>query len=653
MGMRKNLSQAVLLLVSLTVLFSTASQATVHRVNVGNFFFSPLKTVVEPGDTVRWILIAGVHTSTSLAVSPKIWNSGILVDSFDLKFTIADGPGPFPYICTVHPVTMIDTIFMSATAFNAHVNPLTGPGREDLNPSVAYSDSNGVQDVYAVWNAYLTVGFAPTNIGWGYSAALGAPGSWTNTILPPSGPFNSEWNPDISGQPRGFLLVNNGHFFPPYIPGPPNGILMSVSPGFGAAFGPEFVIISGGPNINWFDYPRVQVDNYSPTASSNFGTGHISWTEYIDANADANGNGNFFDDAGDIFRIWATYTNLLAGPFPYPAVAPPVVIGGGTVMSDLMPLNRSALALVTSPLGTPTLPQGGVYAAWIDGPAGVIFIDGFEAVSPIPWGSFGPIPANPIAPVPPVTGGPIKISSSVDIAVDNGTFSPCLGNIHLVWTEFTGLDADIFFSTSGDGGFTWSPPVRVNQDPPGTRADQWSPSIEVDTARGEICVTYYDRRRHPGFINIEVYTSRSRDCGATWVDGFLSDAGPVPPITSIVGAPYIAPYIGDYLGTDLSHTPFGGMQLHGSIWNDGRNGIDQEIWFAEGCSCCEIRGDFDHSGGVNVADLTAMVAYLFQGGPPPFCFEEADVDGSGSLDVADVTFLVAYLFMSGPPPPPC
>ncbi|MEW5995403.1 MAG: thrombospondin type 3 repeat-containing protein, partial [Candidatus Zixiibacteriota bacterium] len=73
--------------------------------------------------------------------------------------------------------------------------------------------------------------------------------------------------------------------------------------------------------------------------------------------------------------------------------------------------------------------------------------------------------------------------------------------------------------------------------------------------------------------------------------------------------------------------------------------------------CCEPRGDVDHWIGVNVADLTYLVAYLFQGGAEPLCVDQANVDGiigpGGPHDVADLTYLVAYLFQGGPAPPPC
>lgn len=69
--------------------------------------------------------------------------------------------------------------------------------------------------------------------------------------------------------------------------------------------------------------------------------------------------------------------------------------------------------------------------------------------------------------------------------------------------------------------------------------------------------------------------------------------------------------------------------------------------------CCLAAGDADNSGDVNVADLTFLVDYLFNSGPPPECPEQADGDGSSETNVADVTYIVEYLFADGPAPVPC
>ncbi len=65
-----------------------------------------------------------------------------------------------------------------------------------------------------------------------------------------------------------------------------------------------------------------------------------------------------------------------------------------------------------------------------------------------------------------------------------------------------------------------------------------------------------------------------------------------------------------------------------------------------GCDC----GDADMQMGINVADLTYLVAYLFQGGPAPAPYEAGETDGVAGVNVADITYLVAHLFQGGPAP---
>jgi hypothetical protein len=74
-----------------------------------------------------------------------------------------------------------------------------------------------------------------------------------------------------------------------------------------------------------------------------------------------------------------------------------------------------------------------------------------------------------------------------------------------------------------------------------------------------------------------------------------------------------------------------------------------------------MRGNVDDitgpGGEIDVADLTFLVAFLFQGGPVPPCIEEGNVDGilgpGGPIDVADLTYLVAFLFQGGSDPAGC
>jgi plastocyanin len=117
------------------------AEATTHEIQVGNFFFSPTKTTVSPGDTVKWVLQFGTHSTTSDPMSPKQWDSGTLTDSFKVVFEVADGPGPFPYHCEFHPFTMEDTIFVSSSTITCYVDA-DGDGFGDPTNPVECPDAS-------------------------------------------------------------------------------------------------------------------------------------------------------------------------------------------------------------------------------------------------------------------------------------------------------------------------------------------------------------------------------------------------------------------------------------------------------------------------------------------------------------------------------
>jgi hypothetical protein len=364
------------------------------------------------------------------------------------------------------------------------------------------------------------------------------------------------------------------------------------------------------PPINWLDYPVVTYDEGA--ASSNFGTAHMAWTEFLDGDGDPDGNGNFYDDPGDGYIIWASYTNFGPGPFSFPAFAPPVALfGGPTPVPNSMQMQRASISVSHS--GTAAMPfPGTIYAAWPDPGSGLILIHASELVTAgVLW---GPISNFPFAPLGPVIAPGIKAASSVSLAVHNQPGSPCDGNLYLAWADGS---TEIMYSRSFDGGATWTPPLPIGPLP----GDQWAPSITVDPVTGHICIIFYSQQTAPGVV-IEVWGAMSVDCGASWRLRVLSDAGPTPFVTSIVTPP--APYVGDYLGSGVTATGATLSGVFGGIWNDGRNGGDQDVFFDPDCNCCNhegIRGDVDYSfTGPNVADVTYLVAYLKGLGPaPPAC----------------------------------
>jgi len=67
--------------------------------------------------------------------------------------------------------------------------------------------------------------------------------------------------------------------------------------------------------------------------------------------------------------------------------------------------------------------------------------------------------------------------------------------------------------------------------------------------------------------------------------------------------------------------------------------------------CCINRGDFDHNGRVDVADIVNWVNWTFNGSPvgpgceyPPEFWPELDMDDSGRIDVADLTGWICWAF---------
>ncbi|MEW5995449.1 MAG: hypothetical protein AB1744_13785 [Candidatus Zixiibacteriota bacterium] len=97
------------------------------------------------------------------------------------------------------------------------------------------------------------------------------------------------------------------------------------------------------------------------------------------------------------------------------------------------------------------------------------------------------------------------------------------------------------------------------------------------------------------------------------------------------------------------------------ISSSGGFNLSHGFWYPTCCNGDGMRGNVDGvvgpGGAIDVADLTYLVAYLFQGGSAPPCIEEGNVDGvigpGGPIDVADLTYLVAYLFQGGASPAPC
>ncbi|MGE5242746.1 MAG: sialidase family protein [Betaproteobacteria bacterium] len=97
------------------------------------------------------------------------------------------------------------------------------------------------------------------------------------------------------------------------------------------------------------------------------------------------------------------------------------------------------------------------------------------------------------------------------------------GTLYVTWSDFRNGDVDVFLSRSADRGRTWSPPLRVNDDPVHDGADQFLQWMAVDPADGSVNVQFYDRRDDPGNRLTRVTLARSTDGGRTFTNYAWSD----------------------------------------------------------------------------------------------------------------------------------
>jgi len=70
----------------------------------------------------------------------------------------------------------------------------------------------------------------------------------------------------------------------------------------------------------------------------------------------------------------------------------------------------------------------------------------------------------------------------------------------------------------------------------------------------------------------------------------------------------------------------------------------------KGLNYCNICGDTDFNGYVDIDDVVYLIAYIFGGGPAPVNTETGDLDCSDEIDIDDVVYGVAYIFGGGPLP---
>lgn len=103
---------------------------------------------------------------------------------------------------------------------------------------------------------------------------------------------------------------------------------------------------------------------------------------------------------------------------------------------------------------------------------------------------------------------------AIDIDITGGPYN---GYIYVAYLEYSPgfIDTDIYFTRSIDGGQTWSQKVRINDDPVDNGCDQFHPWLTV-APDGSIIVVFLDRRLDPNNLLMDCYMTTSVDAGSTW-----------------------------------------------------------------------------------------------------------------------------------------
>jgi hypothetical protein len=219
-------------------------------------------------------------------------------------------------------------------------------------------------------------------------------------------------------------------------------------------------------------------------------------------------------------------------------------------------------------------PDGTLQVAWHDVQNSAIV----EASSADGGQSFGP--THTISPTSVAFDVAIPAQASRGALVypacgaDNST-GPNQGTLYCSWMDETPSNGtDIFVSRSTDNGVTWSPPVRVNDDPSGVANDQFNQWLAVDPSDGSVNLSWNDTRNDPAHLSTDVFYARSTDGGLSFTRNIQVTTAPTN--ETCCGADLGNQY-GDYEGI---------AAMDGSIhpvWTDRRTAVaslDEEIFTA-------------------------------------------------------------------------
>lgn len=129
--------------------------ASTHIIQTGNYFFNPATLNINVGDTIKWIWVAGNHTTTSSSVPSGAASWDALINlthtSYSYQVTVA---GTYNYVCTPHiGMGMVASFVAEEPAPSLAVTPPTQELGAEAGTTTfnVESNSNWSASSSAVW----------------------------------------------------------------------------------------------------------------------------------------------------------------------------------------------------------------------------------------------------------------------------------------------------------------------------------------------------------------------------------------------------------------------------------------------------------------------------------------------------------------------
>jgi hypothetical protein len=67
-------------------------------------------------------------------------------------------------------------------------------------------------------------------------------------------------------------------------------------------------------------------------------------------------------------------------------------------------------------------------------------------------------------------------------------------------------------------------------------------------------------------------------------------------------------------------------------------------------NCCDLPGDANNDGTVNIKDITFVIKFKYKSGDAPECMNEADTQDDGTINIKDITNLIKFKYKGGDAP---